>query len=57
MIVRNLMWGALMLGVGAMFTFMLATAMQQHATVAAPSNHPGAPAVAGDKRSDQQWMF
>ena len=58
MIVRKLMYGALMLGVGAVFTFMLATAMQQHATVDAPSYRPGAPpAVAADKRSDQEWMF
>ena len=58
MIVRKLMYGALLLGAGAVFTFMLATAMQQHATVDVPSYQPGAPpAVAADKRSDQEWMF
>jgi len=58
MIVRKLMYGALMLGAVAVFTFFLATAMQQHATVGTPSYQPGAPpAVAADKRSEQEWMF
>jgi hypothetical protein len=58
MIVRKLMYGALMLGAVAVFTFFLATAMQQHATVDAPSYQPGvSPAVAADKRSEQEWMF
>ena len=58
MIVRKLMLGVLMLGVGAMLTFLLANAMQQHATVDVPSYQPGAPpAVATDKRSEQEWMF
>ncbi len=46
-----------MLCIGAAFTFMLATAMQQNATVAVPSYQPAAPAVAADKRTDQEWMF
>ena len=58
MIVRKLMYGALMLGGAAVFTLFLATAMQQHATHDVPSYQPGAPpAVAADKRSDQEWMF
>ncbi len=58
MIVRKLMLGALMLGLGAAFTFGLAVVLQRHATVAAPSYQPGAPpAVATDKRRDQEWMF
>jgi hypothetical protein len=58
MIARKLLLGAVMLGLGAIFTFGLAVAMQQHATVDAPSYQPGAPpAVAADKRSDQEWMF
>jgi hypothetical protein len=58
MIVRKLMYGALMLGAGAVFTFFLATAMQQHATLDVPSYQPGAPpAVAAGKRTEQDWMF
>jgi hypothetical protein len=58
MIVRKLMFGAVMLCVGAAFTYLLAAALQQHATVDAPAYQPGAPpAVAADKRSDQEWMF
>ena len=58
MIARKLMFGLLMLGGGVVFTFFLATAMQQRATEAVPSYQPGAPpAVAADKRSDQQWML
>jgi hypothetical protein len=58
MIVRKLMYGGLMFGAVAAFTFFLATAMQQHATVDVPSYQPGAPpAVAADKRSEQEWMF
>lgn len=58
MIIRKLMYGTLMLSAAAVFTFFLATAMQQHATVDVPSYQPGAPpAVAADKRSEQEWMF
>ena len=57
MIVRKLFVGALLLCIGAGFTFVLAAAMQQHATVAVPSYQPAAPAVAADKRTDQEWMF
>jgi hypothetical protein len=47
-----------MLSVGAGFTLLLATALQQRATVDAPAYQPGAPpAVAADKRNDQNWMF
>ena len=58
MIVRQLVLGAIMLSVGAGFTLLLATALQQRATVDAPAYQPGAPpAVAADKRNDQNWMF
>ena len=47
-----------MLGLGAVFTFGLAVAMQRHATLNTPSYQPGAPpGVAANKRSDQEWMF
>ncbi len=58
MIVRKLMLGALMLGLGAAFTFGLAVALQRHATVDGPSIQPDAPpGVAADKRREQEWMF
>jgi hypothetical protein len=59
MIARKLLWGALMLGIGAAFTFGLGAALQQRATNDdTPSYQPGAPpAVADGKRGDQNWMF
>ena len=58
MIARKLWFGALMLGLAAMFTFGLAVAMQRYATVDTPSYQPGAPpGVAANKRSEQEWMF
>jgi hypothetical protein len=57
MIVRNLWFGALMLGLGAVFTWGLAVAMQQHATADISSYKPSAPSVASGKRADQHWMF
>jgi hypothetical protein len=57
MIVRNLWLGALMLGLGAVFTWGLAVAMQQHATADTSSYKPSAPSVASGKRADSHWMF
>ncbi len=59
MIARKLFWGAVMLGVGAAFTFGLGAAMQQRATNNdTDSYQPGAPpAVAAGKRGEQGWMF
>ncbi len=50
-----------MLCAGAVFTFGLATVLQDSAMMrtssfAAPYA-PDAPSVAADKRTDQQWMF
>jgi hypothetical protein len=58
---RKLLLGALMLCAGALFTFGLATVLQERAMMrtssfAAPYA-PDAPSVAADKRTDQQWMF
>ena len=50
------MVGALMLGLGAVFTWGLAVAMQQHATADTSSYEPS-PQTAVGKRSDQHWMF
>ena len=56
MIIRKLMVGALMLGLGAVFTWGLAVAMQQQATANTSSYEPS-PQTAAGKRSDQHWMF
>jgi hypothetical protein len=58
MIVRRLVWGGVMLALGALFTLGLATAMQMHATVAPKAFVPGsAPSVAAEKRGEREWMF
>ena len=59
MISRSLFWGALMLVLGAVFTFGLATAMQQHATLDTSSYQPGQPSVAGasGQRNANEWQF
>jgi hypothetical protein len=58
MIVRRLMWGGVMLVLGALFTLGLAVAMQMHATVSPAAFEPGAtPSVASGKRDDREWMF
>jgi hypothetical protein len=57
MIVRNLWLGALMLVLGAGFTWGLAAAMQKRATENTSSYEPSARSATSDKRDDQQWMF
>lgn len=58
MVVRKLWFGALMLGVGAVFTWALAGAMERRATLDAPAYAPAAPSAASSgKRTNEEWMF
>lgn len=57
MIVRKLMFGAVLLVLGAAFTWGLAAAMQRHATENTSSYEPASRSVTSDKRTDVQWMF
>jgi hypothetical protein len=57
MIVRKLMFGALLLVLGAAFTWGLAAAMQKHATENTSSYEPSSRSATSDKRTDVQWMF
>ena len=57
MMVRKLMFGALLLGLGAVFTWGLAVAMQRHATENTSSYEPSSRSATSGKRTDVQWMF
>jgi hypothetical protein len=51
------MFGALLLVLGAAFTWGLAVAMQRHATESTSSYEPSSRSAASGKRTDVQWMF
>ena len=57
--IRGLYKGAAMLVLGALFTYGLATALQQWAVAEARATAPRAtPAAAHEgKRTDQEWSF
>ena len=57
MIVQDLWLGALMLVLGAGFTWGLAAAMQKHATENTSSYEPSSRSATSGKRTDVQWMF